>query len=282
MDSHVITPRCRAAVLGLALLGAACGPEPARAPEGTPPETVEAPAAVPAGPTGRITGIVRFQGPRPAPETDPITENTDICGTSAELPRLALGPEGGVQDAFVYLHDVPGGATPRPARTLEIDQERCQYSPRALIVPVGTALDVVNSDPILHNVHGHALTLDGPKTVFNVAQPVQGQRNELPPLTDAGIVHLTCEAGHPWMSSYIFVAGDPYVTITERDGTFTIEDVPVGTYRITMWHPGIRLERNLKSLQRYEYEPPYETTQEVVVTEGGDAVVDFDLSLRTP
>jgi hypothetical protein len=47
-----------------------------------------------------------------------------------------------------------------------------------------------------------------------------------------------------------------------------------------MWHAGVRMTRNIKSLQRYEYEEPYETTQDVTVIANGEAVVNFDLALR--
>jgi hypothetical protein len=47
-----------------------------------------------------------------------------------------------------------------------------------------------------------------------------------------------------------------------------------------MWHEGVTLKSNDKKRQKYEYEDPYETTKEIVVTANGEAVVNFDLSLR--
>ena len=82
------------------------------------------------------------------------------------------------------------------------------------------------------------------------------------------------------MNAYVFVADHPYVTMTNDNGEFVIENVPAGTYRIKSWHEGVALKRNIKILQRYEYEDPYEITQEVVVQPGGDTVVNFDLTLR--
>jgi hypothetical protein len=125
------------------------------------------------------------------------------------------------------------------------------------------------------------MTADGLQTIFNIAQPMQGQRTVVDlPLTKPGIVTLTCEAGHPWMTAYILVADHPYTAVTGDDGTFVIEDVPPGTYRIRMWHEGVRLANIVPSLQRYEYEPPYELTREVVVPQASDVEVDFDLELR--
>jgi hypothetical protein len=57
--------------------------------------------------------------------------------------------------------------------------------------------------------------------------------------------------------------------------------VPPGTYRIKMWHEGVVLKRNIKSLQKYEYEEAYESAQDVTVQANSDAVVNFDLVLRS-
>ena len=147
---------------------------------------------------------------------------------------------------------------------------------------LGTKIEITNSDSILHNVHGLQTTDQGLQTIFNIAQPVRGQRTTVEPaLTRPGIIHLACEAGHAWMNAYIFVAAHPYVTLTNQAGEFVMPSVPAGTYRIKMWHEGVIRKRNIESLQRYEYEDPYELTQEVVVQPKAESVVNFDLALRS-
>jgi plastocyanin len=238
-------------------------------------------SAVSAAPVGRIRGVVRLQGPLPAAAAEPVKEHTEVCGHDVSLPRLALGEAKGVQDTFVYLDEVPAVQNFASKQPLLVDQKRCQYDPHMLIVPVGAKIEITNSDPILHNVHGSQLTEEGLQTIFNVAQPVRGQRTTVEPaLTKPGIVVLACEAGHAWMNAYIFVANHPYVAITNHSGEFVMPAVPAGTYRIKMWHEGVTRKRNIEALQRYEYEEPYETTQDVVVQPGADAVVNFDLTLR--
>jgi plastocyanin len=237
--------------------------------------------SAPAGPTGRIRGVVRLQGEAPPAAFEPIAENQNTCGDRAALSRLALGKDKGVQHAFVYLDGVQSSEKFAARESLLVDQKNCQYAPHALVVPVGAKIDITNSDPILHNVHGQQVTDEGSKTLFNIAQPVRGQRTTVEsPLTTPGIVFLTCEAGHPWMSGYVFVANHPYVTVSGNDGEFVIEGVPAGTYHIKMWHEGVKLKRNIKSLQRYEYEDAYEITQDVTVPANGETVVNFDMALR--
>jgi hypothetical protein len=47
-----------------------------------------------------------------------------------------------------------------------------------------------------------------------------------------------------------------------------------------MWHEGVQLKKIHKALQQYEYEEPYEMTQQVTVTANAEATVNFELSLR--
>jgi plastocyanin len=246
-----------------------------------PPAVDNSPATAPQGPTGRIRGVVRLKGRAPSPAFEPVTENQNVCGDRVPVSRLALGKENGVQHAFVYLDGVPSTHKPRPRESLLVDQKNCQYAPHSLVVPAGSKIEITNSDPILHNVHGHQVTDQGQQTLFNIAQPVRGQRTTVETSLTPGIAYLTCEAGHPWMSGYVFVANHPYVTVTKDAGDFVIERVPPGIYRIKMWHEGVVLKRNIKTLQRYEYEDPYESTQDVTVQANGEAVVNFDLVLRS-
>jgi plastocyanin len=238
-------------------------------------------APAPSGPVGRIRGVVRLQGAPPPAAKEAVKEHQDICGHEISLPRIVVGKGNGVQDTFVYLDGVQDTRPfPRPQSVL-VDQRKCQYSPHMMIVPVGTKLEITNSDSILHNVHGLQPGEQGMQTLFNVAQPVRGQHTVIEPgLTKPGIVYLACEAGHAWMNAYVFVASNPYVTLTNRDGGFLMAAVPAGTYKIKMWHEGVIRKRNIESLQRYEYEDPYEATQEVVVQPDAETVVNFDLTLR--
>lgn len=82
------------------------------------------------------------------------------------------------------------------------------------------------------------------------------------------------------MTAYILVARHPYVATTNDAGEFVIDNVPAGSYPIRMWHEGVRLTRVIPSLQRYEWEEPYESTQQVLVAANGETVVHFELELR--
>jgi plastocyanin len=266
------------AVTAITALAAACGGG-AQKPAGAPPPGL---ATAPAG-TGRITGTVHLTGPHPEMQSEPVSQNTNVCGSTVRVTRLALGADNGVQNAFVYLQSVDGQADPGDGGqlpVLTIQQKGCEYTPHAMTLEAGAQIEMVNDDPILHNVHAKELTPNGLETVFNIAQPIQGQRTKFDPHLKPGIVALTCEAGHPWMSAYLLVTSNPFAAVTDAHGNFHIDDVPAGTYAIKMWHEGVRLKRIVASLQEFDYENPYEATEQVVVTPGGDARIDFAFALR--
>jgi plastocyanin len=265
-----------------ALAAAACGTTP----QITPPAQT-AVAETPRVETshadrGRIRGIVSLRGTAPLPRSEPITKDQSVCGSAAPVTRLTLGSDNAIRGAFVYLDGISTTEDARPRLSTQVEQKGCEYGPHVMTLTAGSDLEIVNSDPILHNVHARQATADGLQTVFNIAQPVRGQRTKVDaPLDKPGIVALTCEAGHPWMTAYILVASHPFVATSDDRGEFVINDVPPGTYPIKMWHEGIQLSRVIPSLQVFEYEEPYEATEQVVVPAHGEAVVNFSFELRS-
>src|SRR2546430_13300017 len=51
---------------------------------------------------------------------------------------------------------------------------------------------------------------------------------------EAGIVRVECDA-HGWMLGWVYAADTPYYALTAKDGTFTIKDVPPGSYTLVAW-----------------------------------------------
>jgi plastocyanin len=124
------------------------------------------------------------------------------------------------------LKEVPKGkAWGKPEKPPEIDNVKCRFEPTVQVIRAG-AIDVVNTDPVLHNTHGFY----GKRTAFNLALPNQGQRITSQ-LDRPGLVRVECDS-HGWMLAWIYVADSPYYARTAKDGSFSITDIPPGNYTL--------------------------------------------------
>lgn len=230
---------------------------------------------------GTITGVVKLQGEFPKRLELEVTKDKDWCGIKKSSPRLVLGKDNVVRNAVISLENISLGKKSVSLAKYTLDQRKCEYDPHVLLLPLGSDMEIVNNDPILHNVHVYE---GDQRTVFNIAQPVKGFRFPVKYFKTPGIYSAMCDAGHPWMSAYVIVAEHPYYALSSANGRYTLENVPPGTYKIKMWHEGVtvaRTEMEAGKPKAYYYEPPYEETSDVTVPENGNVVVDFKLLLRT-
>jgi len=179
---------------------------------------------------GTIKGTVTFPGTPPPKKKVIPTKDREACGSGVrEVDQIVLGPDKAVQDAIVYLKQVAKGkAWEKPPKTPTIDNVKCDFKPHVQVIPAGD-VEIVNSDPVLHNTHGFL----GKLTVFNVALPNQGQRIARP-LKKPGLVRVECDA-HGWMLGWIHVADNPYYAVSAKDGSFTLANIPPGSYTLVTW-----------------------------------------------
>jgi len=174
---------------------------------------------------GKVEGKVSFQDTVPVKKVIP-TKDKEVCGGPRDEPQIRVGPDKGVQDAVVYLKEVPKGkAWGSPDKVPVLDQEKCIFKPAIQVVRPGV-MNVTSSDPVLHNTHGFY----GKRTAFNHAIPDKGVMipTDLP---RSGMVRVECDA-HGWMLAHIYVADSPYYALTGPDGSFSIGDVPPGSYTL--------------------------------------------------
>jgi plastocyanin len=233
---------------------------------------------------GTIRGFVKFQGDKSRVESMLMTKDQATCGKVKQSPRLLLGNNNLIANAIISLEGITEGKKISRGGKRTLNQSGCEYSPHVMVLPVGTELEIMNSDPILHNVHTYEM-YPSVKSVFNIAQPVKGQRTLIrqDKLSKPGFLTATCDAGHPWMSATILVTDHPYYTVSDKQGAFTFTDVPPGTYTLRLWHEGITIvdrEIEKEKVKKYIFEEPYILTQQVTVPEKGAVDVNFTLTLR--
>lgn len=194
---------------------------------------------------GRIMGSVRVKGRVEATKNHPVYKNRDFCGASVPDESLIVHTDGGIKNVVITI----GGAVKTdesPSHPIVLDNKNCQFVPHVLIAPIGSEVLLKNSDPILHDVHARL----GSRTLFNVGLPAWRQVKKR--LTRTGIVTIGCEVLHTWMSAYIVVTSSPFSAVTDEQGRFSIEGVPVGNYQVELWHERLgRISRNVKVKDGY-------------------------------
>ena len=178
--------------------------------------------------TGSLAGTVTLTGLAPKLANLPVTRDMKVCGTSTPDESLEV-KDGGIKNAVVWFTDL---AETKEARQVKqkLDQVSCVFVPHVLTAPLGSMLDVVNSDKALHNVRAQA----GDVKLMNYAMPIPG--HVVPTrLKKEGIFKVNCDV-HPWMRAWILVLPTQKYATTDENGAYKIESVPPGKHRVKVWH----------------------------------------------
>jgi plastocyanin len=134
-------------------------------------------------------------------------------------------------NVVVFLRDAPKPQSLQPTRA-RIVQENETFVPRVVAITRGSTVDFPNADPFFHDVF--SLSRSG---TFDLGSYPRGQTKSQQ-FRRAGLIKVYCHI-HSHMSASIMVFDHPFFTIPRADGTFTIDDVPPGTYSVSAWHERI-------------------------------------------
>jgi plastocyanin len=113
-----------------------------------------------------------------------------------------------------------------------IDQKDLKFVPRVLPVAVGTTVDFPNNDKTFHNVFSNS---EAKK--FDLGLYPSGQSRSVT-FDKPGVVKILCNA-HPHMEAYIVVKGHRYFGGADARGNYSLNAVPLGKYRLEVWHPNL-------------------------------------------
>ena len=209
--------------------------------------TTARPAASPAA-TGRVEGIVRLTSPAHRSVQSGVYPSRRVTA-----PIAHAGPE--MANVVVFIKNAPV-RDGLPVARATITQKDEAFEPRVVAITAGSTVEFPNFDPYFHNVFSLSRAAS-----FDLGRYPRGDSRSRT-FTSSGLVKVYCQI-HSHMSASIMVFDHDYFRIPEPDGSFALDAVPPGTYRISAWHERIG-----------------ESVREIHVTPGGQARVEFSLPVN--
>ncbi|MBS0181346.1 MAG: carboxypeptidase regulatory-like domain-containing protein [Nitrospira sp.] len=211
---------------------------------------------------GTIEGTVTLDGPVPEPKGFNLITFPDpaYCGRISNgrgwrlLHDFVVGPQGGLRNAIVLLEGVEAGK-PFEVSVPLIEARDCMFQPFMTIVRNGHAVEVINMDPVMHDIQGYETSPEaGARVLFNSPLVMNHQHrrgdihathNHAPGASLVGPIYLNkgrrtfyMQCGfHAYMESWAMAVNNPYYSLTDAEGRFSIAGIPPGTYQLVVWHP---------------------------------------------
>lgn len=184
---------------------------------------------------GSIKGMIKASGKQDA--TLEVTKDKNFCGDTIPAEKFLVSAGGGLKNAIVRIDAIDSGKVFELTGDFSIANKKCRFHPHVMVAPKGATMKVRNDDPVLHNSHFYLVQADSSKkNVINLALPRQGvEIGKKKILRKPGLLSVQCDA-HDFMQAWIWVAENPYAVVTGADGSFSLSDVPAGSYKLTIWH----------------------------------------------
>jgi plastocyanin len=143
--------------------------------------------------------------------------------------KVEAQPAKYLEETVVYLKDAPPPAKPAAH---SMDQKGMKFIPHVVTVATGDTVKFLNHDGVDHNVYspdgeGYNLGMIGKDKTIERKFDKPGAYSQL------------CSV-HPEMLAYIYVSPSEHAVAVGKDGTFTLKDVPAGTWKIAVWNPKLK------------------------------------------
>lgn len=217
---------------------------------------------------GTLTGRIILVGDVPAPKGYNLVTFPDpfFCGRISDgkgwrlLQPFQVGAENGLKDVVVFIQNIKKGK-PFEFATPRVEAVDCQFAPYITVVRDRDKVEVVNLDPVMHDIQAYETSHLGARVLFNVPLPMSHrlQKNDFMAgrlvKNRAGKVmtqHVKMRKGrnvfvmqcgfHAYMESWGLAVDNPYFAMSRHDGAYGITDIPAGIYRVIAWHPMLTQE----------------------------------------
>jgi hypothetical protein len=215
---------------------------------------------------GTLVGKITLNGETPKPKGYNLTTLPDAvyCGRISDgrgwrlLQPFNVSSDGGFREVVIFIEGVEKGKSFVDFQAPRIEAMDCRFLPFVAVVRDHHDVKVVNMDPAMHDIQAYETSHLGPRVLFNVPLPISPKypheaglsahfqkHYEGRPMTQSvkmtkGRRVFVMQCGfHAYMESWGLAVENPYYAVTDKDGRFSISDIPPGTYKVMVWHPYI-------------------------------------------
>ncbi len=209
--------------------------------------------SVPVKEGATVRGTVTVTGTIPIPKEFELRRYPDheYCSKLSNgkgyrfLTEVWARADGSLKDAVVVVEGVERGK-PFPFTEAKVEANLCRFLPFVAVISDTRRITVVNQDPVPHDIQGYASDQTGGDVVFYRPSLQAGGTSDLVQLVKGRNAFTMQCSLHPYMQNWGYAVDNPYYAVTDAKGSFSIEDLPPGTYRLKTWHPLLgTLERDL-------------------------------------
>ena len=185
------------------------------------------------GEWGSVAGRVEFDGELDQPALKPyLLEERLIIDAETQ----------GIKNVFVYLKSKPDRvhssfATDQPLKSAELVCRDGRFFPRAMIVRVGQPLLLVSEETggVAH-FKSEFFSIINFDVIVQRGKPFewtpQGFKRQIGPSPiKSGIQHAAI--------AWCLVMDHPYGAVTRSDGSFRLDNLPVGKHELVVWHEAV-------------------------------------------
>ena len=214
---------------------------------------------------GTLKGTVTLVGLPPSPKAYNLITFPDpeYCGRISDgkgwrlLKDVLVNGENHIEGVVVVIEEVKAGK-PFALSVPRVEAKDCQFHPFTTVVRNEHGIEVVNMDPVMHDIQAYETsTAQGTRVLFNSPLPFneRHERGNLlahhhhrPGKSMVQQFHLSkgrktfvMQCGfHAYMESWAIAVENPYFAQTNQQGEYEITDIPPGTYQVRAWHPSMK------------------------------------------
>jgi len=177
-----------------------------------------------------ITGKVKYTGEKFDMEVPPKRKKADFCkDKDVKHNGVVFGKDGGLKDVFIAIADgqIKGDHKGKDAT---IEMKDCTFAPRIFGALVNQEITFKNSDPIAYKIKANK----GGTDTFEL-ELAKGADPAKKAFDAAGIYQINADE-KPWMRTLVVVTDNPFHAVSAEDGSFKIDKVPAGKYKVIAWH----------------------------------------------